>query len=78
LLDIYPAGQTPIEGVSAPALVEKIRSFGHRNAIYAPDNETIVSFITANAQAGDAIVVMGAGSVTKLADILAAAKLETP
>jgi UDP-N-acetylmuramate--alanine ligase len=78
LLDIYPAGETPIEGVSAPALVEKIRSFGHRNAIYAPDNETIVSFITANAQAGDAIVVMGAGSVTKLADILAAAKLETP
>src|SRR5262245_29826913 len=41
LLDIYPAGEAPIEGVSTPALVEEIRSFGHKNAIYAPTYETI-------------------------------------
>ena len=70
ILDIYPAGENPIEGITTPALIEKINSFGHKNAIYAPDFEMIESYITANAKEGDAVIVMGAGSVTKLADIL--------
>lgn len=70
LLDIYPAGETPIEGINTPALVEKIRSFGHRNALYAPDYAMIESYIVANVREGDAVIVMGAGSVTKLSDVL--------
>jgi UDP-N-acetylmuramate--alanine ligase len=70
ILDIYPAGEAPIEGITTPALIEKIKSFGHKNALYAPDFEMIESYITANATSGDAIVVMGAGSVTKLSDTL--------
>jgi UDP-N-acetylmuramate--alanine ligase len=70
ILDIYPAGETPIEGITTPALIEKIRSFGHRNVLYAPDYEMIESYITANVREGDAVIVMGAGSVTKLSDIL--------
>jgi UDP-N-acetylmuramate--alanine ligase len=70
ILDIYPAGEAPIDGITTPALVEKIESFGHKNAIYAPNFETIESYIIANARQGDAIVVMGAGSVTKLSDTL--------
>ena len=71
LLDIYPAGETPIEGVTTPALVQKIKSFGHGNALYAPNNEMIESYIAENAKDGDAVIVMGAGSVTKLSDLLA-------
>ena len=71
LLDIYAAGESPIEGVSTPALVEEIRRFGHKNAIYAPDYEAIETYIAENAKDGDAVVVMGAGSVTKLSDSLA-------
>jgi UDP-N-acetylmuramate--alanine ligase len=70
MLDIYPAGETPIEGVTTSALVEKIKSFGHRNAIYAPTFEMIETYIAANAKEGDAVIVMGAGSVTRLSDIL--------
>jgi len=70
ILDIYPAGESPIEGISTPALIEKIRSFGHRNVLYAPDYEMIESYITANVREGDAVIVMGAGSVTKLSDVL--------
>ena len=70
ILDIYPAGEAPIEGITTPALIEKIKSFGHKNAIYAPNFEMIESYIIANAAQGDAIVVMGAGSVTKLSDML--------
>jgi UDP-N-acetylmuramate--alanine ligase len=70
ILDIYPAGETPIEGITTPALIEKIKSFGHKSAHYAPNFEMIESYVDSNVQPGDAIVVMGAGSVTKLADSL--------
>jgi UDP-N-acetylmuramate--alanine ligase len=70
ILDIYPAGETPIDGVTAPALIEKIKSFGHKNVLYARDFETIESYIIANAKKGDAVVVMGAGNVTKVSDTL--------
>jgi UDP-N-acetylmuramate--alanine ligase len=70
MLDIYPAGETPIAGVSTPALIEKIRSFGHKNALHAATFSIIESYIVENARQGDAVIVMGAGSVTKLSDIL--------
>jgi len=70
MIDIYPAGENPIEGVTTSALIDKIKSFGHKNAMYAPNFETIESYIIANAKEGDAVVVMGAGSVTKLSDTL--------
>ena len=50
ILDIYPAGEAPIEGITTPALIEKIKSFGHKNAMYAPTFEMIESYITANAR----------------------------
>jgi UDP-N-acetylmuramate--alanine ligase len=71
LLDIYPAGETPIEGVTTSALIEKMRSFGHKNAIYAPSYEAIETYVVENVRDGDAVIVMGAGSVTKLSDQLA-------
>jgi len=70
ILDIYPAGEQPIDRINTPALIEQMKSFGHKNAIYAPDFEAIESYIIANAKEGDAVVVMGAGSVTKLSDTL--------
>jgi UDP-N-acetylmuramate--alanine ligase len=70
ILDIYPAGENSIEGVTTPALIDKIKSFGHKNAMYAPNFEMIESYIIANAKEGDAVVVMGAGSVTRLSDVL--------
>jgi UDP-N-acetylmuramate--alanine ligase len=70
LLDIYPAGEAPIEGVTTSALIDKLKAFGHKNVIYAPTFEMIESYIIGNAKPGDAVVVMGAGSVTKLSDTL--------
>ncbi len=70
VLDIYPAGENPIEGITAPALIEKMKSFGHKTAMYAPTFEMIESTIIADAKEGDAVVIMGAGSVTRLSDIL--------
>lgn len=68
LLDIYAASEAPIEGVSAEALVEKIRSYGHRSAHYVTGMEEGIEAITRAAGAGDLIVTLGAGTVSQAAD----------
>ena len=68
LLDIYAASEAAIEGVNAKALVEKIRSFGHRNANYVATMDEGVAAIAAVAAPGDLIVTLGAGSVSQAAE----------
>jgi UDP-N-acetylmuramate--alanine ligase len=68
VLDIYGASEPPVQGVTAQALVERLRTFGHRNAHYADSMETGIAIVTAAAQAGDAILTLGAGSVSQAAE----------
>lgn len=68
VLDIYAASEKPIEGVTAEALVERMRQFGHRGAEYAASNAAGVDMIVEGAQAGDMILTLGAGSVSQLGD----------
>lgn len=69
--DIYPAGESPLEGVTAAALVERIRELGAVPARHEPDPERIQAYVREHAGRGDAVVIMGAGSITRLADLLA-------
>ncbi|HEY6990310.1 MAG TPA: UDP-N-acetylmuramate--L-alanine ligase [Bryobacteraceae bacterium] len=68
LLDIYGASEPSIEGVNSQALVEKIRSYGHRAAHYTPTMEEGIAAIAAAAQPGDLVITLGAGSVSQAAD----------
>jgi UDP-N-acetylmuramate--alanine ligase len=68
LLDIYAASEASIEGVNAKALVEKIRSFGHRSAHYVASVEEGVTAIVGDAGPGDLIVTLGAGNVSQAAE----------
>ena len=68
LLDIYAASEPSIEGVNAKALVEKIRSFGHRSAHYVATMDEGVAAIAGDAGPGDLIVTLGAGSVSQAAE----------
>jgi UDP-N-acetylmuramate--alanine ligase len=68
LLDIYAASEPPIEGVNAQALVDKIRSFGHRSANYVANMEEGVAAIVSAAGPGDLVVTLGAGSVSQAAE----------
>lgn len=65
LLDIYAASEASIEGVSAKALLEKIRSFGHRSVHYVPDQESGIEAVVNAAQPGDLILTLGAGSISQ-------------
>ena len=52
LLDIYAASEPPIEGVSAQALLERIRSYGHRSAIYVSSIEEAIAAVARRRKAG--------------------------
>jgi len=63
VMDIYAASEKPIEGVSAEALVERIRQFGHRGAEYVGTMDRGVEALSGAASEGDLVITLGAGSV---------------
>lgn len=68
VLDIYPAGELPIEGVTSENLVEKIREAGLNDVIYEKDKEVVASLIISNAKKGDIVLTLGAGNVWKIGE----------
>ncbi|GAB4248418.1 UDP-N-acetylmuramate--L-alanine ligase [Deferrisoma sp.] len=61
--DVYPAGEAPIEGVTAEALVESLRTHGHRDARYVGALEGVPGAVAEAAGPGDLVVTLGAGSI---------------
>jgi UDP-N-acetylmuramate--alanine ligase len=68
IADIYAASEAPIEGVTAEALVRRMREHGHRGARYAGSLEDAIRGAAAAAVSGDAILTLGAGSVGAAGD----------
>ncbi len=68
LLDIYSASEPALEGVSSSAMLDKIRSFGHRSAEYVGSVDEGVAAVVKAAQPGDLIITLGAGSVSQAAE----------
>ncbi|MHB0953713.1 MAG: UDP-N-acetylmuramate--L-alanine ligase [Allorhizobium sp.] len=70
LAPVYAAGEDPIEGANAEALVERIRAGGHRDARYLPTPEGLAPLIAGIAQPGDFVILLGAGNITQWAAAL--------
>ncbi len=68
LLDIYAASEKPIEGVSAEALAERLRDFGHRSVEHAGTIDRAVEAVVSAAGEGDAVLTLGAGNVWQAGD----------
>ena len=66
--DIYAASETPIENVTAEVLTENIKKYGHKNATYIGEIETAAEKVIPNLQAGDLVITLGAGNITRLSD----------
>jgi len=64
---VYPAGEEPIEGVDAAALVEGLRAHGHRMVRAVSDADDLCAALRDLAADGDMIICMGAGDITKWA-----------
>ena len=68
---VYAAGEAPVEGVSAAALVERLKARGHRAAAEIADPQALAKVLADEAAAGDMVVCLGAGDITKWAAGLA-------
>jgi UDP-N-acetylmuramate--alanine ligase len=73
VLDIYAASEEPIPGIDARALVKAIAGKGSTKVAYAASVGEAVAALAAEAQAGDLILTLGAGSVSHAGGLLLAA-----
>jgi UDP-N-acetylmuramate--alanine ligase len=64
---VYAAGEAPIEGVDRDALVQGLRTHGHRQVIPLDSPEALASLIAGMARPADYVVFLGAGSITQWA-----------
>ncbi len=69
ILDIYAARETNIYDISSKDLANKICEFG-KEALYIPDFDECVSYIKSHVQPNDIVLTLGAGTVTKIGDML--------
>ncbi|NNE99719.1 MAG: UDP-N-acetylmuramate--L-alanine ligase [Pyrinomonadaceae bacterium] len=68
LLDIYPASEMPIAGITAEVLAEKIEEFGHKNVQHIGEVSTAAEKVAMDLAANDLVITLGAGSITNLSD----------
>ena len=66
LLDIYAAGEAPIEGVSSERLAAAIKEHGHHAVSYEGDRAKVARLLAAEARPGDCVIALGAGDVNRL------------
>jgi len=70
---VYEAGEAPLPGVDSAALVNGLKSRGHRSAQTIEDADALAKALAAEVHGGDIIVCLGAGDITRWAAGLASA-----
>jgi UDP-N-acetylmuramate--alanine ligase len=68
--DIYAASEDPIEGVTAEALTEAIKRYGHKNANYIGSLDGAAKAIQEHLRRGDLVITLGAGGVYRAGEQL--------
>ena len=68
ILDIYPASEEPIEGITAEVLANNIRQFGHKNVHFIGDIDAATEKVCSELRTGDLVITLGAGNVTRLSE----------
>jgi len=70
ITDIYSASEEPIEGVTAEALTEAIKSFGHKDVHHIGSLESAAATLRDQVQPGDLVLTLGAGTVSRVSEQL--------
>ena len=68
--DIYAASEKPIDGVTGEALAARLRDFGHKGAEYVGALDRGVDRLLEVAGQGDAVITLGAGSVSQMGEVI--------
>jgi UDP-N-acetylmuramate--alanine ligase len=64
---VYTAGEAPIAGADRDALVQGLRTHGHRRVIALDGPDKLAPLVAGMAESGDYVVCLGAGSITQWA-----------
>jgi UDP-N-acetylmuramate--alanine ligase len=68
LLDIYPASEKPIPGITSEVLAGKIKQKGQKSISCFRDREEAVNYLLAQLKGGDLLLTLGAGDVWKVGE----------
>jgi UDP-N-acetylmuramate--alanine ligase len=68
--DIYPAGESPVEGLDGSVVAEALTRHGHRSVHYRPTLDGATKALRELVGEGDVVVTLGAGDVWKVGDAL--------
>jgi UDP-N-acetylmuramate--alanine ligase len=68
LMDIYPAGEPPVKGVSSQALQQAVKT---TQALYVRDHRGALQWLRKHLRPDDMVLTLGAGDVWKVAEALA-------
>ena len=66
LTEVYAAGEAPITAADGRALAHALRVAGQQQLVFAQDLKQLEDLIVENAQDGDVVMCMGAGSIGSL------------
>ncbi len=69
--DVYAAGEEPIAGATAEALVQGIIEHGHKASHYRASFAELTDLLVELVEPGDMVVTLGAGNVNQVCQLLA-------
>ena len=72
LTEIYPAGETPVAGVSGEALYQALKRRGHLDIRWVAGRGRLADTLVEVVRPGDLVLVLGAGDISRTADELLA------
>ncbi len=65
ITDVYPARESPIQGVTGELIIMAAKKFGHKNTHYVSDKNNIPVFLKSITKKDDIVITMGAGDIWK-------------
>ena len=70
LTDIYPAGEKPIEGITAESLAARIKRHGQKDVTYIADRNAVCDHLLGIVKPGDIVITLGAGNIWQVGETL--------
>lgn len=70
LLDIYPAGETPVDSVSSEMLASAVERNGNGEVRYSSNENELIDHLLKKLSPGDVVITLGAGNVWMLGETL--------
>ena len=65
ILDVFPAREKPIDGISGKLIVDVAVKSGHKGVEYIEDKEKLPNYLSSIVEPGDRVILFGAGDINR-------------